>query len=305
MSSRDTHFPQLHEDPALFKEALNFTSATSGFSMRLAEKDYFCSVALSHLAHEAHDLVFKGGTCLAKVHAEFYRLSEDLDFLIPIPCDASRSVRSLRARVLAPLLDGLVRGFPAFRIERPFTGHNNSSEYTATVEYVSRISGHPESIRLEVALREPLLTPARALPAHTLLLDPVSGFPFVEPVAITCLSLTESFAEKYRAALSRREPAIRDFFDIDFAALNLHVSPATQELPDLVQRKMSVPGNGPIDTSSARFAALRFQMETRLKPVLRGKDFAAFNLDRAFELVTGMAERLQHGSPSASTGGEP
>ena len=305
MNSREKRFPPLHEDLALFREALNFTSATTGFTLRLAEKDYFCSIALSHLAHKAHDLVFKGGTCLAKIHAEFYRLSEDLDFLIPIPCDASRSVRSLRARVLAPLLDGLVRAFPVFRIERPFTGHNNSSEYTATVEYVSCISGHPESIRLEVALREPLLTPAGALPAHTLLLDPVFGSPFVEPVEIPCLSLTESFAEKYRAALSRREPAIRDFFDIDFAALNLHVSPATPGLPDLVRQKMAVPGNGPIDVSSARFAALRFQMETRLKPVLRGKDFAAFDLDRVFGLVTGMAERLQRGSPSADAEGEP
>ena len=55
----------LHEDPALFKEALEFTSAMTGFTLRLAEKDYFCSIALSHLAHKAHDLVFKGGTCLA------------------------------------------------------------------------------------------------------------------------------------------------------------------------------------------------------------------------------------------------
>ena len=29
------------------------------------------------------DLVFKGGTCLTKVHAELYRLSEDLDYTYP------------------------------------------------------------------------------------------------------------------------------------------------------------------------------------------------------------------------------
>ena len=287
----------LHEDPALFKEALEFTSAMTGFGLRLAEKDYFCSVALSCLSQGTDDLVFKGGTCLAKIHADFYRLSEDLDFLIPTPCGATRSARSMRARFLVSLLDGLTLKYPVFRIEHPFTGHNNSSEYTATIEYASLLSGRPEIIRLEVALREPLLTPTKALPAQTLLLDPVSGSRIIEPVALRCLSLEESFAEKYRAAFSRREPAIRDFFDIDFASWNLGVSPATPGLPDLVRRKMSVPGNGPIDVSSARLAALRVQLETRLKPVLRGTDFAVFNLDRAFELVTGMAEFMEHGSP--------
>lgn len=73
-----------HEDRDWFLEAVNFTAATTGFSPRLIEKDYFCTVLLQHLA-TAGVLVFKGGTCLAKVHGEFYRLSEDLDFVIPMP----------------------------------------------------------------------------------------------------------------------------------------------------------------------------------------------------------------------------
>jgi predicted nucleotidyltransferase component of viral defense system len=61
---------------------------------RLIEKDHFCTVVLEYLAASTAELVFKGGTCLAKVHTEFYRLSEDLDFVIPTPLDASRSDRS-------------------------------------------------------------------------------------------------------------------------------------------------------------------------------------------------------------------
>ncbi len=38
-------------------------------------------------------LVFKGGTCLSKVHAEFFRLSEDLDFCISVRPDATPSDR--------------------------------------------------------------------------------------------------------------------------------------------------------------------------------------------------------------------
>jgi len=37
---------RLHEDPSLFREAVNFTAAETGFSSRLVEKDYFCSVLL-------------------------------------------------------------------------------------------------------------------------------------------------------------------------------------------------------------------------------------------------------------------
>jgi len=40
---------------------------------------YFCTVLLQYLSAAEPQLVFKGGTCLAKVHDEFFRMSEDLD----------------------------------------------------------------------------------------------------------------------------------------------------------------------------------------------------------------------------------
>ena len=81
---------RLHEeDPALLREAMTFTSASTGFGSRLIEKDYFCSVVLEYLATSDDDLLFKGGTCLAKIHGDFYRLSEDLDFTLPMaPAEA-------------------------------------------------------------------------------------------------------------------------------------------------------------------------------------------------------------------------
>ncbi len=85
MSRDEASIDPLHEDPELFLEALNFTAATTAFAARLIEKDYFCSVLLNHIFKKLGALlVFKGGTCLAKVYAGFYRLSEDLDFMIPI-----------------------------------------------------------------------------------------------------------------------------------------------------------------------------------------------------------------------------
>src|SRR5262245_49319655 len=87
-----------HEDAAMFREAVQFTAATSGFVPRLIEKDYFCTLLLAYLSETAgDDLVFKGGTCLTKVHSELYRLSEDLDYTIPVPLNAPRKERSNRA----------------------------------------------------------------------------------------------------------------------------------------------------------------------------------------------------------------
>ena len=67
--------PRLHEDPDRFAEALSFTEAETTFPARLLEKDYYCTVLLQYLSGRVPRLVFKGGTCLAKVHANFFRLS--------------------------------------------------------------------------------------------------------------------------------------------------------------------------------------------------------------------------------------
>ncbi len=58
-------------DPDFFRAAVSFTAQRTGFAARLIEKDYFCSVLLEYLASASKDLVFKGGTCLAKVYAGF------------------------------------------------------------------------------------------------------------------------------------------------------------------------------------------------------------------------------------------
>jgi len=280
---------RVHEDPGLFREAVNFTAAETGFSPRLIEKDYFCTALLSYLMAADATLVFKGGTCLAKVHAEFYRLSEDLDFVIPMPPDASRSRRGARMSGMKKAVHALERHIPVFRIIQALTGSNSSKQYVASAQYVSSISRQEETIKIEVALREPLLTPAADGPARTLLLDPVSGLPILKPVVVRCISRIEAYAEKFRAALSRREAAIRDFYDLDYAVRKLGIRPHEARLVALVKQKLAVPGNEPGDAAGPRLAALRRQLEAHLKPVLRDGDFAEFDLDRSFQTVAEMA----------------
>ncbi len=283
-----------HEDQALFLAALGFTVQMTTFSARLVEKDYYCSVLLEYLTKECHTFVFKGGTCLAKIHADFYRLSEDLDFVISMAVGSSRADRSKRVKDLKGIVKALPERLPGFRfhIVAALTGANNSTKYKAIIGYPSIISKKEETIKVEVGLREPLLLPQETGMAKTLLLNPRTAKPLCEPFTSHCISQGEAFAEKFRAALSRREAAVRDFFDIDFAVRNLGLQPQDGGLIDLVRRKLAIPGNEPVDVSSDRLALLRQQLDTELKSVLREKDFREFDLERAFKIVKDVADHI-------------
>ncbi len=47
----------VHDDSDLFREAINFTAAETGFLPRLIEKDYFCSVLLNYFSNADRSLV--------------------------------------------------------------------------------------------------------------------------------------------------------------------------------------------------------------------------------------------------------
>jgi predicted nucleotidyltransferase component of viral defense system len=283
----------LHEDEALFREAVNFTASRTGFNPRLIEKDYFCTVMLAYLSdHGGDQLVFKGGTCLAKVHAGFYRLSEDLDFTISMPVDASRKQCSQAVAAAKEAVSSVADSIPAIKCTEPLTGANNSTQYNGVVAYESPTTGQRESILVELSVREPLLLPVVKGHASTLLLDPIGGDAMVPAVDVHCIDMVEAMAEKFRAALSRQDVAIRDFYDIDYAVRHLELVANSDQMADLVRQKLAVPGNLPVDVGEQRLADLKRQLDARLRTVLRESDFRAFDLDRAIRLVVAMAERL-------------
>jgi predicted nucleotidyltransferase component of viral defense system len=282
----------VHEDKILFREAIEFTSAKTGFLPRLIEKDYFCTLLLAHMVGPGSSMVFKGGTCLAKIYAEFYRLSEDLDFVIPTQVSATRIERRTLSAEFKKAVLQITGKKGVFRTVKPITGANASTQYITTLGYLSVLNQREETIKIEVGLREPLLISVFHGDARTVLLNPVSSKPMVPALRVSCISLKEAMAEKLRAALSRREAAIRDFYDIDYAVRRLDFKPFEAVLLDLVRHKLAVPGNEPVDVSGVRLAALKLQVDARLKPVLRMKDLADFSLERAFGIVADVAAKI-------------
>lgn len=125
-----------------------------------------------------------------------------------------------------------------------------------------------------------------------MLLNPLSGQPTVAPFPALCLSYREAMAEKLRAALTRMDAAVRDYFDVDHAARHGGVVASDRALLDLLRRKLKVPGTAPVDVSPERVEKLRSQLEPELRPVLREQDFAQFHLERAVEIVRAFARQL-------------
>jgi len=112
-----------HEDAAMFRAALTYTAAQTAFPSRLIEKDYWCTLLLAHLAGNVPEtMIFKGGTCLAKVHIGFYRLSEDLDFAVAMAVNATRSQRSRRAAQIKAGITATVDLLPSFNWRRRWLG---------------------------------------------------------------------------------------------------------------------------------------------------------------------------------------
>jgi hypothetical protein len=292
MSARDPSGLELHTQPDFFAEAIRFTATRTGFLARLIEKDYFCTVALACLARADPALVFKGGTCLAKVHAGFHRMSEDLDFTISMGSDAGRSQRSRSSARIKAAFARIPDELPCFRLTQPMTGANESKQYVGTLTYGSLFSDAPETIQVEIGIREPVVTPIHLGRAGTVLLDPVSKRPLIEGVTVPCLSMSEALAEKLRAALTRREAAIRDFFDLDHAVRELGLRPEEDEFLDILRRKLAVPGTGAVDVSPEKLATLRRQVDAKLRPVVRREDIDAFDLERSFRVARDLAAVL-------------
>lgn len=263
------------DDPDLLRQAIEYTARQTGFSLRLIEKDYFCSVVLEYLAARDTELTFKGGTCLAKVHSGFYRLSEDLDFSI-----------------LGPIVRDIPGHLPGFQILAPLRGANESTQYNAVVGYRSLLESRVEPIGVEVGLREPTLVAPQQAPSNTMVLNPVNGRPLVDASFVSCLSFQEAMAEKLRAALTRRDVAIRDFFDVDHAVRHGTLDVQDRALLELLGRKLQVAGAGAVDVSADRLGQLRGQLEGELQPVLRKQDFDQFDLERAIRTVRAVALQL-------------
>ena len=186
------------------------------FRMEILEKDYYLTIILNNInSYLSANLVFKGGTLLNKIHLNYHRLSDDLDFIYFDKSDfTSRSQRSAAIAPIKKKMPEFLKHLGLMSEKPQGQGFNNSMQYVFDVLYPSFITGRDERIKIEISLRQkPFDKPVSNVIRH-FYKDPFTGQILIPENKILSLSLMEAVAEKLKAAITRKEPAIRDYYDL-------------------------------------------------------------------------------------------
>lgn len=115
----------LHDDVALFEEALLGAAAEFLMSEEFIAKDYWAMTMLAEVMKRSEILVFKGGTCLSKCYGAINRFSEDVDLGIPFE-HATEGMRRGIKRAVVESADALgveVSNLSEPRSRREYTSH--------------------------------------------------------------------------------------------------------------------------------------------------------------------------------------
>jgi len=276
-----------------FIATIEYTAGRFGFRDSLIEKDFLCSMVLMFLSQDHKlPLCFKGGTLLAKVHAGFYRLSEDLDFSISTPVQSKRKDRSVLAKPCKLAINNIPKYLP-FELAKPLAGTNESRQYNAELTYRSKISNSNERILIEIGLREQHLIEPVKHKTKTLLSDPFSSDEIVYQYQVRCLTQQEAYAEKIRAALTRQKLAIRDFYDIAYALNNKLIDLEREDFVQLVKQKLSMPGTKVIEFDDNKINFLTNRVTTELQPTLSQRSNFEFDLDKIIHKLNSFCDYLK------------
>jgi hypothetical protein len=151
------------------------------------------------------------------------------------------------------------------------------------VEYDGRFP--PTAITVEAAMR-PVVRPPRRTQLRTILAGPLArGY---EDAFCWALHADEVRAEKVRAAFTREEPEIRDFYDLQLL-LDTGADFVSGDFIELVDHKLAEVGHVPLDQSEASFGLRADQRARlggpglkRLESVMR-LDAPRFNLEALFD----------------------
>ena len=173
-------------------------------------------------------------------------------------------------------------------------GFNNSTQYVFNISYPSFISGKDESIKLEISLRQtPIDKPVHNVITH-FYKDPFTGEDLIPKKKILSLSFNEAVAEKLKAAITRRDLAIRDYYDlwhIAKAEFDFH----NKKFLSIFKKKLKGEGykgnyrnNFGLDENGIKL--LHSQVETDLMPVIRLGE--SFDLNKVFNRFNTILQKL-------------
>jgi predicted nucleotidyltransferase component of viral defense system len=181
------------------------------------EKDYIISWVLWGIYN--HDLlkealIFKGGTCLKKIHIENYRYSEDMDFTLHPDLEGDISddeIFSAFGEVFREIKE-------AANIDLSIP--DNSKEVHESgglkffIDYIGPLGGRGDHIKMDISKGEKLEFEVKNLEMR----NQYSDIAEEEEVMVQCYSLEEVVIEKMAALMGRTIP--RDLYDFEYLTTN-------------------------------------------------------------------------------------
>lgn len=198
-----------------FKKLILAVADKYKFRPAIIEKDYYITKILNNVNKILSDqIVFKGGTLLNKIYLHYARMSEDLDFVY---CSADDfNTRKKRSKLMEPIKSGMKPFLELINLKqkKEAEGFNESQHYIFYISYYSFISEKEENIQLEISLRNNPVTEPVKLKVKHIYRDLFTNKKIIPENKILSLSYKEAVAEKLRAAITRKNKAIRDYYDL-------------------------------------------------------------------------------------------
>ena len=272
-------------DKEKFKDLISTIASKMRFRPIIVEKDYYLTVILNNIETLLSDkIVFKGGTLLNKAHLNYHRLSEDLDFTFFAPL----TTRSQRSRAITPVREQMPDFLKALRLtsDKPEgEGFDDSRQYVFKVKYPSVLTAKEDIIKIEISLRQsPMDKPVNTRIKH-FYQDPFTGDDLFPAGKVLSLSWNEAVAEKLKAAISRKDVAVRDYYDLWHIA-EFGFDFYNDKFIKLFKRKVTDEGykgdySQDFGLSPDKLSTLRRQVETDLMPVIRAGE--SFDLEKVFD----------------------
>ena len=213
-------------DASLF---LDIADALGISSPAIVEKDYWATQLLkgvSSLNPNGYQLVFSGGTCLAKAHQNTFRMSEDIDIkMVPHPktVDLSKNHQRQLRRDIHQLVIVLIESSDLFKLASNPKKRNEGKCQQFLIEYPREhdtLGALRPHLQLDLTesnlLEEPVALSIGSLYANTLKEED-------EIHNIACVTVNSTASEKFVSLLRRTASHARDKSRADDETLIRHV----------------------------------------------------------------------------------
>jgi predicted nucleotidyltransferase component of viral defense system len=181
------------------------------------EKDYIISWILWGIyKHELLNdaLIFKGGTCLKKIHIEDFRYSEDMDFTLHPDMEEDIS----DDEIFSAFDEIFIKIKEAANIDLSIP--ENSKEVHESgglkffIAFIGPLGGRGDHVKMDISKGEKLEFDVKNLE----MLNQYSDIAEEEEVMVQCYSLEEVVIEKKAALMGRTIP--RDLYDFEYLTNN-------------------------------------------------------------------------------------